>query len=137
MSFKFVGVILLAILAAAGVGWMAGRSSLSVAEQQRARAEMRAEFADARAAILDARVNLFESNFGNAIEACQNARNRIGQIQTQLRAIGQPDQAGRLEIANTHLSDAQHLAAAFDRGAQDAAAQALKALDAAGSGGTP
>ena len=86
------------------------------------------------AAILNGRVNLFESHTGDAMQSFQQARNRIAQIQRQLREIGQPEQAGRLEIASSHVSDAQHFAAAFDGRAQGAAEEALKALSAAGGG---
>lgn len=134
MSLKAVIAALLALVLAVAVGWLAGASGRAALEQSRTRTEMRAEFADARAEVLRARVSLFESNFGNAIEACQNARNRIAQIQAQLRELGQPDQAGRLEVAVAHLSDAQQFAAAFDARAQQAASEALDALEAAGGG---
>jgi hypothetical protein len=136
MSFRFVAAILAALVVAAGAGWIAGASSRSLVERERARAEMQAMFADARANILDGRVNVYESSFGSAVESFQAARNRIAQIQTRLREIGQPEQAGRLQVATSHLSDAQHYAAAFDARAQDAADEAMKALLAA-SGGAP
>jgi len=133
MSFKVVVAILLAAVGLVGLGWMAGASSRSVIERERGRAEMRAQFADARANILDGRVNVFESHWGESVGSFQAARNRIAQLQARLREIGQPEQAGRLEIATSHLSDAQHFAASFDPRAQDAATKALEALLAAGN----
>jgi hypothetical protein len=132
MSFKLILVILVALVVAALSGWFAGASGRSVMELERNRSEMRAEFSEARALVLDGRVNLYQSNFGNAIERFQNARNLIGRIQGQLREIGQVEQAGRLEIALSHLSDAQRASAAFDiTKAHAAAEQAIQALGAA------
>jgi hypothetical protein len=126
-------VLAFAVIAlAGGAGWMAGSSGRALVEQERAREEMRAEFADARASILAGQVAVFENSPGNAVQDFQNARDRIGQIQTQLREIGQPEQAGRLNITLSQLSDAQHFAAAFDDKAHGAAEDALKTLVAAG-----
>lgn len=135
MSFKIVGIILVALVIAATGGWLAGASGRSVIEAERNRSELRAQFADARALVLDGRVSVFLSNFGDAIQRFQNARNRIGFVQRSLRETGQVEQAGRLEIALSHLADAQHAAAMFDATrAQFAAEQALGALQAAGGG---
>jgi Tfp pilus assembly PilM family ATPase len=104
-------------------------------EREQGVAVMRAEFADARALVLEGRVSLYTSNFGNAIEQFQQASQRIGDLQRQLREIGQVEQAGRLEIAVSSLGDAQRLAATFDTTkAQAAAEQALDALRAASGG---
>jgi len=132
MSFKLILVILAALVVTALGGWFAGASGRSVIELERNRSEMRAEFSEARALVLDGRVNLYQANFGNSIERFQNARNLIGRVQVKLREIGQVEQAGRLEIALSHLSDAQRAAAAFDTAkSQMAAEQAAQALTAA------
>jgi hypothetical protein len=135
MPIRFVGIILLALVAAVGAGWMAGAAGRTVLERDLQRSAMRVEFADARALALDGRVSLFQSNFGDAIERFQLARTRIRRVQAQLREIGQAEQAGRLEIALSHLSDAQRAASMFDAvRAQAAADQAMQALLAAGAG---
>jgi hypothetical protein len=132
MSLRVVGVILIALVAAAGAGWLSGASGRSALERERDLFEMRAEFAEARALVLDARVSLFLSNFGDAIQRLQQARTFVTRLQTRLREMGQTDQAGRLEIANSNLADAQRLAATFDATrAQAAADQAMAALRAA------
>ena len=96
---------------------------------------MRAEFSEARALVLEGRVSLFISNFGDAIQRFQQASQRIGAIQSRLRALGQVEQASRLQIAISSLGDAQRSAAAFDTTkAQAAADQALGALRAAAGG---
>ena len=132
MSFKVIVVILAALVASALGGWFAGASGRSAIELESRRAGMRAEFAEARALVLDGRVNLYQTNFGNSIERFQQARNFIGRIQVGLREGGQVEQAGRLEIALSHLSDAQRACAAFDTtAAHTAAEQAIQALAAA------
>ena len=132
MSFKVILVILAALVASALGGWFAGASGRSAVEVESRRTAMRAQFSEARALVLDGRVNLYQTNFGNAIERFQQARNFIGRIQVELREMGQVEQSGRLEIALSHLSDAQRASAAFDTtAAQTAADQATQALAAA------
>jgi hypothetical protein len=132
MSIRVIGVILLAVMLAAGVGWFTGSSGRSELERERGRIELRAEFSEARALVLEGRVSLFISNFGDAIQRFQQAGQRIGPIQSRLRAMGQVEQASRLQIAISSLGDAQRSAAGFDTTkAQAAADQALGALRAA------
>ena len=135
MSIRVIGVIFLALVASAGAGWLTGSSGRSVLERERAAIESRAEFSEARALILEGRVSLFISNFGDAIQRFQQAGQRIGAIQSRLRAIGQVEQASRLQIAISSLGDAQRSAAGFDTTkAQASADQALGALRAASGG---
>src|SRR5262245_10177397 len=114
MPFKLVIALVLALVIASVSGWFAGASGRAEIELQQRRSDMRAEFAEARALVFDARVNLYQTNFGNAIERFQNARKVIGHLQTQLRESGLVEQAGRLEIAQAHLNDAEHASALFD-----------------------
>ena len=132
MSLRLFGMVLLALVAAAGTGWCTGSSGRSALEADRASIAARAEFSEARALVLEGRVNLFTSNFGNAIQQFQQAGQQIGGIQSRLRALGEVEQASRLQIAISSLGDAQRAAASFDTTkAQAAAEQALGALRAA------
>lgn len=133
MSIRLIGIVLLAIVAAAGGGWAVGSSSRAALALEQQRTIMQAEFAEARAQVLDGRVSLYQSNFGDAVQRFQRGRDLVGRIQVQLREMGQVEQAGRLEIANSHLSDAQRAAAAFDQAKGHVAAdQAIQALMRAG-----
>lgn len=135
MPFKFIAGIFLAVAAAATLGWLAGGSGRSTLELERDRNRMRAEFAEARASAMAGRISVSESNYGDAMQQFQNARALIGRLQSALRGLGQMDQAGRLEIAVSHLSDAQRAASAFKPDDAEAAADAaVKALTAAGGG---
>jgi hypothetical protein len=132
MSIRVVGVILLGLVVAVGVGWFAGSAGRSAVEREQAVIEMRAEFSEARALVLEGRVSLYISNFGDAIAQFQQASRRIAAVQSRLREIGQVEQAGRLEIAVSSLGEAQRLAATFDTTkAQASAEQAMEALRAA------
>jgi hypothetical protein len=132
MSLRAFGIVLLALVVAAGAGWCTGSSGRSALEVARASIEARSEFFEARALVLEGRVSLFTSNFGNAIQQFQQASQRIAGIQSRLRAAGQVEQAGRLQIAISSLGDAQRAAAGFDTTkAQASAEQALGALRAA------
>jgi hypothetical protein len=132
MSLRIAGVVVLALVVAAGAGWLTGSSGRSAAEQGRAAMELRLEFAEARALVLDGRVSLFQSNFGTAIKHFEQAGQRITSIQSRLRSLGQVEPASRLEIAVSSLGDAQRAAAAFDTTrAQASADQAIGALGAA------
>jgi hypothetical protein len=119
-----VGAVALAFLA----GWLTAASGRSALEQERTQYELRAIRAEARTAILDGRVSVLLTNFGDAVQHFQEARNAVGQLQIALRESNHSDVAGRLEIVITHLSDAQQLSGQLDRRAQDEAAAADKAL---------
>ena len=131
MSLKLVGWAALALVVAFGAGWIVGSSGRSAAEDERRQAEERADFGEARARILGGRVSLFLVNFGDASRRFEEARAIVERAQTRLREMGQAERAGRLEIVLTNLRDAQRLAAALDASAQNAADQAVQALDAA------
>jgi len=128
LSLKSIGALILALVVAFGVGWLAGGTGRAAIEQQLAASEERANFAQARALIGDGRVSLFLVNFGDASRRFEEARGVVERMQTKLRELGQAERAGRLEIALSHLRDAQRLAASLDSSAQGAAAEALRAL---------
>lgn len=128
MSLKSIGALVLALIVSFGVGWLAGASGRADAEQQLAASEERANVAQARALIGDGRVSLFLVNFGDASQRFEEARGVVERMQTKLRELGQAERAGRLEIALSHLRDAQRLAASLNSSAQGAAAEALRAL---------
>jgi hypothetical protein len=132
MSFKVVVVAFVALIVAFAAGWLVGSSGRAALQRDVDRGLLRAEFAEARAETLDGRVNASESNFGNAVDRFQRARDLVGSIEGRLRAIGQAPQADRLEEAVRQLRAAQEGAAALDQSrAVSAAAAAFAALDAA------
>lgn len=111
-------------------GWVYGASGRSEVEQARRVAVQVADLNEARALILEGQVAVFQLNFGDASKRYEAARTAIERVQVSLRETGQAERAGRLEIALSHLSDAQRLAISLDANARLAADEALKALTA-------
>ena len=116
------------MLAAGLAGWMFGASGRSEVEQARRAAEDRADLNEARALVLEGNIAVFQLNFGDASKRFESARTAIERIQTALRETGQAERAGRLEVALSHLRDAQRLAVSLDGNARTAADAALQAL---------
>jgi len=109
-------------------GWVFGASGRSEVEQARRVAVQVADLNEARALVLEGQVAVFQLNFGDASKRYEAARTAIERVQVSLRETGQAERAGRLEIALSHLSDAQRLAISLDANARLAADEALKAL---------
>ena len=130
MSLKVMGWWALGVAVVFGLGWYVGASGRGAIEQERRAATGRAEFAEARAAVLDARVNLYQTNFGQANQLFESARVAIVAAQARLRQSGDPEQAGQLELAVSHLREAQRLSLTLDAAAHVPADQALRVIDA-------
>ena len=130
MSLKLFGWCFFAAAVVFGVGWYLGASGRDAIEQDRRDAVARAESAEARAFVQSGRVNLFQSNFGDASRAFEAARQVVLRAQTRLRQVGDAARAGQLEVALSQLREAQRLSLALDASAQGAAEQALRVIDA-------
>jgi hypothetical protein len=128
VSPRSIGIVALIVLAAGLAGWMFGASGRSEVEQARRAAEHRADLNEARALVLEGNIAVFQLNFGDASKRFESARAAIERIQTALRETGQAERAGRLEVALSHLRDAQRLAVSLDGKARTAADAALQAL---------
>jgi hypothetical protein len=129
---RTIGIVAIVVLAAAAAGWMYGASGRSDVEQARRTAVQRADLNEARALVLEGNVALFQSNFGDATKRFEAARVSVERMQAALRETGQAERAGRLEIALSHLKDAQRLAVSLDANARTAAEAALQALASIG-----
>jgi len=133
MTLKLVGWGVLAAAVVFGAGWFMGASGRASLEQERREAIGRAEFAEARGRVLEGRVHLFQSNFGQATKAFDAARVLVTASQTRLRQAGDAVRAGQLEVAIAQLREAQQLSLALNSGAQAAADEALRVIDAVSS----
>jgi hypothetical protein len=127
---RTIAIIAAVVLAAVIGGWLYGASGRSEVEQARREAVQRADLTEARSLVLEGIVALFQSNFGDATTRFERARAAVERIQTALRETGQAERAGRLEVALSHLRDAQRLAVSLDANARTAAEAALLALAA-------
>jgi hypothetical protein len=129
---RTIGIVAAIVLGAAVAGWMYGASGRSEVEQARRAAVQRADLNEARALVLEGNVALFQSNFGDATKRFDAARVVVERIQAALRETGQAERAGRLEVALSHLRDAQRLAVSLDANARNAADAALQAMASIG-----
>lgn len=130
MTLRNLGIIAGCLLVAFGSGWYAGASGRTAISVQLNATTIRADVAEARAAILDARLNLADANFGDARRAVQRAQVLAERLQVRLRETGQSDRAGAMQAVITGLSDADRLSGALDATASNAAAEALRTLEA-------
>lgn len=112
---------------------MYGASGRSEVERARREAVERADISDARAAVLEGQLAVFQLNFGDSAKRFEAALTLVERVQKSLRETGQAERAGRLEIALSHLRDAQRMAIALDANARSAADAALQALASSGS----
>ena len=121
-----IAVVLVALLA--GFLWgAAGKSTLDRALQ---RSELRNELLDARAATLAARIDVYNTNFGEASRHLEEARSVAGRAAQRLDALGRDDDLKRLQSALASIEEAQRLAAKLDLAANARAGDAAKAIDA-------
>lgn len=129
---RYLAIVSAVVVAAGLTGWVWGASGRSDLEQARRAAVYRADLQEARALVLEGNVAIFQLNFGEAAKRFENARAVIERMQGALRETGQAERAGRLEIALSHLRDAQRQAVGLDANARMAGDAAIQALVSSG-----
>lgn len=130
MTLKTLGIVAGCVILAFGTGWCTGASNRTSLVLDLSQTTLRADVAEVRSSILDARLSLTQSNFGDARRALQRASQFAERVQTRLGESGQADRVARLQVVSAHLTDADRLAAALDPASTDAAAEALRTLEA-------
>jgi len=126
IGLTVVAVVLVALLA----GFLWGASGRSTLDRALQRSELRNELLDARAAALAARIDLYNTNFGEASRHLEDARAVAGRAAQRLDALGRDDDTKRLQSALGSIEEAQRLAAKLDLAANARAGDAAKAIDA-------
>ena len=121
-----IAVVLVALLA----GFLWGASGKSTLDRALQRSELRNELLDARAAALAARIDVYNTNFGEASHHLEDARSVAGRAAQRLDALGRDDDLKRLQSALASIEEAQRLAAKLDLAANARAGDAAKAIDA-------
>ena len=121
-----IAVVLVALLA----GFLWGASGRSTLDRALQRSELRNELLDARAAALAARIDLYNTNFGEASRHLEEARSVAGRAAQRLDALGRDDDLKRLQSALGSIEEAQRLSAKLDLAANARAGDAAKAIDA-------
>ena len=126
IGLTVVAVVLVALLA----GFLWGASGRSTLDRALQRSELRNELLDARAAALAARIDLYNTNFGEASRHLEDARSVAGRAAQRLDALGRDDDLKRLQSALGSIEEAQRLAAKLDLAANARTGDAAKAIDA-------
>jgi hypothetical protein len=122
-----VAVVLVALLG--GFLWgSAGKSTLDRALQQ---SELRNELLEAHGAVLRARVDLYNTNFGEASRHLEEARSAAGRAAQRFEALQRPDEIKQLQSALGSIDEAQRLSGKLDLTASARAADAARALESA------
>ena len=127
-KMKLILGIGLALLVAAGVGWISGASGKSDSDRARQTAELRAELLEGRAAVLDARLDIYSVNFGEASRHFEAARTALRPVNARLASLSRTEDAKSLEAALTRIDEAQRLAGQLNQDANAVAADAAKTI---------
>jgi hypothetical protein len=121
-----VAVVLVALLA----GFLWGASGRSTLDRALQRSELRNELLDARAAALAARIDVYNTNFGEASRHLEDARSMGARAVQRLEALGRDDDLKQLQSALSSIGEAQRLASKLDLAANARAGDAAKAIEA-------
>jgi hypothetical protein len=126
---KLVAGVVLGLLVAFGVGWFWGASGRWNADKVVQAAELRSDLFEARSLVLAARVDLYNTNFGEARRHLQDALAPLGHAMERLKSGGRAEAAKKLDAAAARIAEAQQLAGRLDLGANSRAADAAKTID--------
>ena len=119
-------VVLVALLAA----FLWGASGSSTLDRALQRSELRNELLEAHGAALAARIDVYNTNFGEASRHLEEARNVAGRAMQRLDSLGRDDDIKQLQSALGSIEQAQRLAAKLDLSANARAAEAASAIEA-------
>jgi hypothetical protein len=126
---KLILGIGLALLVAAGVGWVWGASGRSEIDRALQITELRVDLLAGRAAVLDARLDIYSVNFGEASRHFEAARSALRAAAARLSSLGRQEDAKPLEAALSQIDEAQRLAGQLNQNANALAAETAKTID--------
>lgn len=121
-----IAVVLVALLA----GFLWGASGKSTLDRALQRSELRNELLEARSAALAARIDVYNTNFGEASRHLEDARSVGARAVQRLEGLGRDDNMKQLQSALAALEDAQRLAGKLDLTANARAGEAAKTIEA-------
>ena len=130
-GFKLILTILVLIVVALGLGYAWGRSGRVTAEEAALKAQQQFDLTDARGRVLEARVSLYNQNFGDAQRQLDDAKAAVTRARDRATADGRKAAADALALSLTKIDEAKRLASRLDPNANNAAGEAVRALDAA------
>jgi hypothetical protein len=121
-----LAAVLIALLA--GFLWgSSGKSTITRALEQSA---LRSEVLESRSAVLAARIDIYNTNFGEARRHLEEGRAAATRAAQRLQQLNRDEDATRLQSALGPIDEAQRLASKLDLGANARAAEAAQTLDA-------
>lgn len=121
-----IAVVLVALLA----GFLWGASGKSTLDRALQRSELRNELLEARGAALAARIDVYNTNFGEASRHLEETRSVAGRAVQRLDDLGRDDDVKQLQSALGSVEEAQRLAAKLDLAANAKAGDAVRAIEA-------
>jgi hypothetical protein len=121
-----IAVVLVALLS----GFLWGASGKSTLDRALQRSELRNELLEAHAAALAARVDVYNTNFGEASRHLEDARSVAARAAQRLDALGRGDDLKRLQSALGSIEEARRLAGKLDLAANARAGDAARAIEA-------
>jgi hypothetical protein len=123
-------MVIAAVLVALLAGYLWGASGKSPIDRALQQSELRNELLDARGAALAARVDLYNTNFGEAGRHLEGARAVLGRSVQRLDGLGRNEEVKQLQSALGAIEEAQRLAAKLDLAANARAGDAAKTIEA-------
>lgn len=121
-----IAVVLVALLA----GFLWGSSGKSTLDRALQRSELRNDLLEARAAALAARIDVYNTNFGEASRHLEEARSVAERAAQRLDTLGRDDDVKQLQAALGSIEEARRLASKLDLTANARAGEAARAIEA-------
>jgi len=128
---KTVLVVVAVVLVALLGGFLWGAAGKSTIDRALQRSELRNELLEAHGSVLRARVDLYNTNFGEASRHLEEARGAAGRAAQRLEGLQRPDEIKQLQSALGSIDEAQRLSGKLDLTASARAADAARAIEAA------
>jgi hypothetical protein len=125
-GLMMVAAVLVALLG----GFLWGTSGRSTIDGALQRSELRNELLDARTGALAARIDIYNTNFGDASRHLEEARTVGARAVQRLDSLGRADEMKQLQSALVRMEEAQRLASKLDLGANARAADAARTIEA-------
>ena len=126
---KTVLIVIAVVLVALLAGFLWGASGSSTLDRALQRSELRNELLEAHAAALAARVDVYNTNFGEASRHLEEARSVAGRAVQRLDSLGRDDDIKQLQSALGSIEEAQRLVVKLDLAANARAGEAAKAIE--------
>lgn len=121
--------VALAIVLAAGLGWLYGWSGGRSASTALETTRLRTSLLQARVQLLDARVNIYSVNFGDASRNLEYCKPELTTARALLENAGRRDLVDKIDAALRSTRAAQELAAKLSQDANGRAGEAASLVN--------